>query len=41
MIRSRWTCVTDSQGRPTDDPDVGFKGFLLLDGRENKGLGLA
>jgi len=32
--------ATDSQGRPTDDPDVGFKGFLLPMGGY-KGLGLA
>ena len=32
--------ATDSQGRPTDDPDIGFKGFLLPMGGY-KGLGLA
>jgi L-2-hydroxycarboxylate dehydrogenase (NAD+) len=32
--------ATDSQGKPTDDPDVGFKGFLLPMGGY-KGLGLA
>ena len=32
--------ATDNQGRPTDDPDVGFKGFLLPMGGY-KGLGLA
>lgn len=32
--------ATDSQGRPTDDPDEAFKGFLLPVGG-HKGLGLA
>jgi LDH2 family malate/lactate/ureidoglycolate dehydrogenase len=32
--------ATDSQGRPTDDPDIGFSGFLLPTGGY-KGLGLA
>ncbi len=32
--------ATDKEGRPTDDPDVGFKGFLLPMGGY-KGLGLA
>lgn len=32
--------ATDSQGRPTDDPDIGFKGFLLPLGG-HKGLGLS
>jgi LDH2 family malate/lactate/ureidoglycolate dehydrogenase len=32
--------ATDKDGRPTDDPDVGFKGFLLPMGGY-KGLGLA
>lgn len=32
--------ATDSEGRPTDDPDVGFKGFLLPVGG-HKGLGLS
>lgn len=32
--------ATDDQGRPTDDPGVGFKGFLLPMGGY-KGLGLA
>ncbi len=32
--------ATDSQGRPTDDPDVAFKGFLLPVGG-HKGLGLS
>lgn len=32
--------ATDNQGRPTDDPDVAFKGFLLPMGGY-KGLGLA
>jgi L-2-hydroxycarboxylate dehydrogenase (NAD+) len=32
--------ATDDQGRPTDDPDVAFKGFLLPMGGY-KGLGLA
>jgi LDH2 family malate/lactate/ureidoglycolate dehydrogenase len=31
---------TDTNGRPTDDPDVAFKGFLLPAGGY-KGLGLA
>lgn len=31
---------TDAQGRPTDDPDVAFKGFLLPAGGY-KGLGIA
>jgi LDH2 family malate/lactate/ureidoglycolate dehydrogenase len=31
---------TDSQGRPTDDPDQAFKGFLLPAGG-HKGLGIA
>jgi LDH2 family malate/lactate/ureidoglycolate dehydrogenase len=31
---------TDNQGRPTDDPDVAFKGFLLPAGGY-KGLGIA
>ncbi len=31
---------TDNQGRPTDDPDVAFKGFLLPAGG-HKGLGIA
>ena len=34
------TWATDNQGRPTDDPDIGFKGFLLPVGGY-KGLGLA
>ena len=34
------TWATDDQGRPTDDPDIGFKGFLLPVGGY-KGLGLA
>ncbi len=32
--------ATDREGRPTDDPDKGFKGFLLPVGRF-KGLGLS
>lgn len=32
--------ATDNQGRPTDDPDIAFKGFLLPMGGY-KGLGLA
>lgn len=32
--------ATDKDGRPTDDPDIGFKGFLLPMGGY-KGLGLA
>jgi LDH2 family malate/lactate/ureidoglycolate dehydrogenase len=32
--------ATDGQGRPTDDPDEGFKGFLLPVGG-HKGLGLS
>jgi L-2-hydroxycarboxylate dehydrogenase (NAD+) len=32
--------ATDSEGRPTDDPDVAFKGFLLPVGG-HKGLGLS
>lgn len=32
--------ATDSQGRPTDDPDIAFKGFLLPVGA-HKGLGLS
>lgn len=32
--------ATDRQGRPTDDPDEGFKGFLLPVGG-HKGLGLS
>jgi LDH2 family malate/lactate/ureidoglycolate dehydrogenase len=31
---------TDTEGRPTDDPDVAFKGFLLPTGG-HKGLGIA
>lgn len=32
--------ATDSEGRPTDDPEKAFKGFLMPMG-EHKGLGLA
>jgi L-2-hydroxycarboxylate dehydrogenase (NAD+) len=32
--------ATDCEGRPTDDPEIGFKGFLLPLGG-HKGLGLA